>query len=452
MNKKHIDELNIAEENKIVRDNINNLNDEYNVYITIFDDDFNKEKIPYALKDNISLKGKRMTAGSKYLKSYISPYNATVVDRLNDKYNVVGKTNLDSFAFGSSTENSGYFITKNPYDKSRVAGGSSGGSAAAVGLNMATFALGTDTGGSVRLPASFCGVVGYKPTYGLLSRYGLAAMGSSLDVPGIISRSVYDCSYVLNSLISKDPKDVQTYESEVNDFTQFNISGKPKIGLIKELNTQLFTNMMGKDVYSNYLSSIKLLSQDFDFVEISFKDIEYSLPAYYIITPSEISSNMARYDGIRFGGDEAKHNSIDEIYYSGRELFEDEVKRRIFIGNFSLSSGYADKYYENAVSIRNEIRNKLSDIFNSIDAIFLPTSPNVAFEIGSKTTNPVEMYMEDIFTVSANIAGIPAISIPSGFNEKHLPIGMQLFAKRKDDFKLLSFANRCEEIFNFNND
>jgi len=363
--------------------------------------------IPMAVKDVLSTKGLKTTASSKILENYIPPYDATVVKKLKDAGAIViGKTNCDSFAFGASTENSGFGITKNPWDQSRVAGGSSGGSAAAVAADECTFALGTDTGGSIRQPSSFCGVTGLKPTYGACSRFGLLAMASSFDCPGPIAKTVEDCRIIFNLMKGRDNQDATSY---YKDYGAERKKEKIKIGLAKEF----FSEGINEEVKKTVKKAANLLEENgFLIEEISLPHTQYAIATYYILVPSEISSNMARYDGIRFG--------------KSREVLEDEVKRRIVLGTYSLSAGYYDEYYDKAARVRSLITKDYLEAFSKVDVILGPVSPTTAFKIGEKTKNPLEMYLADVLTSSANLAGIPGLALPCGFDEKGLPVGMQI--------------------------
>ncbi len=379
--------------------------------------------MPIAYKDNMSLKGKGVTASSKILEGYIAPYTATALKNLLDKGVVfVGRTNLDEFAMGSSTESSAYGPTKNPIDNSRVPGGSSGGSAAAVADGLAIAALGSDTGGSIRQPAAFCGVVGMKPTYGAVSRFGLLALGSSLDQIGPITRSVSDAEIIFDVVKGADKNDATSFYPEKSE-TDF----KKVIGVPEGI-----TEGLEKDVKENFENSLnKMKELGFEIKEIKMPHLSLSLAVYYILQPAEASSNLARYDGIRFGLS-VKASDVLSEYLSTRENgFGAEVKRRIMLGTYVLSSGYHDEYYGSALKAKEIIKKEFADAFKDVCAIATPTTPTPAFKIGEKTNNPVEMYLADIFTVPANISGIPAISLPSGTVNREgvdLPLGFQLMA------------------------
>ncbi len=376
-----------------------------------------------AVKDNMNIKGRRATAASKILEGYVAPYTAKAVQKLLDKgVIIVGRTNLDEFAMGSSTENSAFGPTKNPNDLSRVAGGSSGGSAAAVAAGFVDAALGSDTGGSIRQPAAFCGLVGLKPTYGAVSRYGLIAMGSSLDQIGPLTRTVKDAQLIFDCIKGSDPNDASGFYPDKTDQTFKKIIGVPK-GI---------TAGLDESVKENFVSALeKLKSLGYKIEEIDMPHLSLSLAVYYILMPAEVSSNLARYDGVRFGLSRPGDNVIDEYFKTRRAGFGAEAKRRIMLGTYVLSSGYADEYYGSALKARAIITDEFKKAFEKVSAIATPTTPTPAFKIGEKTENPVDMYLADIFTVPANIAGVPAISLPHGTVEKagrQLPLGFQLMA------------------------
>lgn len=413
--------------------------------------------IPGAIKDNMCMEGTRTTAASKILDNYIAPYDATAVERLKEAGAVIlGKTNMDEFAMGSSTETSAYRQTKNPVDPTRVPGGSSGGSAVAVAADMAVFALGSDTGGSIRQPASFCGVVGLKPTYGRVSRYGLLAMASSLDQIGPFARSAEDAAIVFSRIYGYDPMDVTTAESEAKRFEDFlgrtDLKGL-RIGLPKEYFSEDLDDRVRK-VAEAAIERFKSLGAEF--VEISLPHAKYALPAYYIIMPSEVSSNLARFDGIKYGlrVDDKKERepgtgTLLETYLDTRGYgFGAEVKRRIMLGTYTLSAGYYDAYYKKAQAVRKLIKGDFADVFKKVDLIFSPTAPEPAFTFGAKTDDPLKMYLSDIYTVTANLAGLPAISFPIGTveeGEKRLPLGGQLMGKWFDEETLLCAADAYEK-------
>lgn len=390
--------------------------------------------VPCAVKDNILVDGVKCTAGSKILENYVAPYDATVVKKLKEKGAVIlGKTNLDEFAMGSSTENSAFFTTKNPNDLDRVPGGSSGGSAAAVAGNMCSFALGSDTGGSIRQPASFCGVVGLKPTYGSVSRYGLMAFASSLDQIGPLTRTVEDCRRVFNAIKGRDKMDSTSVGSE-NGKSDFKIQNL-RIGVPKEY----FVKGMNPEVERVVREAIKKYEEmGAKIEEISLPHTEYALACYYIIAPSEASANLARYDGIKYGYSDLHGKDLLDVYLQSREVgLGAEVRRRIMLGTYTLSSGYYDAYYLRAQKVRTLIKRDFEKAFQKVDVIFTPVSPTPAFRIGEKAEDPLTMYLSDIFTVSVNLAGLPAVSLPAG-KVSNLPIGLQIIGKAFEEDKILS--------------
>ena len=399
--------------------------------------------IPYAIKDNIMVQGERCSAGSKILENYTASYDATVVRRLKSKGAVIiGKTNMDEFAMGSSTENSGYFPTKNPYDFSRVPGGSSGGSAAAVAAKMAIYSLGSDTGGSIRQPASFCGVVGLKPTYGAVSRYGLIAFASSLDQIGPLTKTVEDAKIVFEAISGEDPFDSTSVR--INKREKANQELKEiRIGVPKEY----FIKGIDPEVENRVKEAIKKIeSLGFKIEEISLPHTEYALACYYIIAPSEASANLARYDGIKYGFSATNHKKggLLDVYKESRgEGFGMEVRRRIMLGTYSLSSGYYDAYYLRAQKVRNLIKEDFNKAFEKVDLIVTPVTPTPAFKIGEKATDPLQMYLSDIFTVSVNIAGLPAISLPCG-KVGNLPVGLQIIGNYFEEDKIFSLGEVFE--------
>lgn len=399
--------------------------------------------VPFVAKDNFLTLGGKTTAASNMLKNFEAPYQSTAIERLEAEGAIcVAKSNLDAFAHGSSTENSDFFTTKNPHDKNRVPGGSSGGSAAAVILDMAPFAIGTDTGGSIRLPASFCGAVGFKPTYGLVSRSGVVAMASSTDVIGPITKNVPDAILVTSVMAGKDELDGTTIESSLPDTLpeNYNFSGK-KVGVVKEYLAEGLEPEV-KAAFTKALDELKALGAQIE--EVSLPSIGLSLAVYYIICPAEVSSNLARYDGQRFGYSSPAANNLTESYELSREQgFGDEAKRRIMIGTYVLSSGYYDAYYKKAQTVRTKIINEINLAFEKYDLLIGPTSPIRAFKIGEKTKDPLQMYLTDIMTVAANITGIPAISVPVKDIEG-LPIGLQIMGKQKDDLEVLQAARVYE--------
>lgn len=412
--------------------------------------------IPGAIKDNMCMEGTRTTAASKILDDYIAPYDATVVGRLKAAGAVIlGKTNMDEFAMGSSTETSAYRKTKNPVDPGRVPGGSSGGSAVAVAGDMAVWALGSDTGGSIRQPASFCGVVGLKPTYGRVPRYGLLAMASSLDQIGPFARSVEDAAIVFSRIYGYDPMDVKTAESESKRFEDF-LSGDIR-GLRIGLPREYFSEDLDPRVRKIAEAAIdRFKSLGAEIIDISLPHAKYALPAYYIVMPSEVSSNLARFDGIKYGlrvDDKQERTpgtgTLLETYLDTRGYgFGAEVKRRIMLGTYTLSAGYYDAFYKKAQAVRKLIKKDFADAFREVDLIFSPTAPEPAFKFGAKSDDPLRMYLSDIYTVTANLAGVPAISLPIGTVEeegKALPIGGQLMGRWFDEETLLRAADAYEK-------
>lgn len=401
--------------------------------------------VPFIAKDNFLAYGAETTAASNILKGFNAPYQATAIEKLESEGAIcVAKANLDAFAHGSSTENSDFMTTKNPHNKDFVPGGSSGGSAAAVVLEMAPFALGTDTGGSIRLPASFCGCVGLKPTYGLVSRSGVIAMASSADVVGPLTNSVDDASAVLNVLAGKDSLDSTTISRAHDDYTKLEpIAPNTKVGIVKEY----MSEALEPEVKACIDDSVnKLISAGAKITEISLPSLPLALACYYIIVPAEISSNLSRYDGQHFGFSHKDAASVEESYKKTRSIgFGKEAKRRIMMGSYVLSSGYYDAYYKKAQRLRTKLIQEFDQAFGKVDFLIGPTSPTTAFKIGQNTNDPLKMYLTDIMTVSANLTGIPAVSIPAG---KHngLPVGLQIMAKQGDDKELLELAKTIEGV------
>ena len=392
-----------------------------------------------AVKDIILVDGIKCTAGSKILKNYIAPYDATVIKRLKkDGVVIIGKTNLDEFAMGSSGENSGYYPTKNPHDLERVPGGSSSGSAAAIADNQCLCALGSDTGGSIRQPASLCGVVGLKPTYGRVSRYGLMAFASSFDQIGPITKTVEDAQIVFEAIKGKDEKDSTSLEAEDRNF-ELDIKNL-KIGVPKEY----FIKGLDPEVEKAVKQAIdKYKEMGAKVMEVSLPHSEYALPAYYIISPAEASSNLARYDGIKYGLSEKGQDLLKGYLKTRKQGFGNEVQRRIMIGTYVLSAGYYDAYYLKAQKVRTLIKQDFDNVFKKVDVLMGPTSPTPAFKLGEKAADPVSMYLADIYTVSVNLAGIPAISIPCN-KGNNLPIGLQIIGNQFDDEKILQIAKLYE--------
>lgn len=403
-----------------------------------------------AVKDNILTRGVRTTAGSRMLSNYIPPYSATAVERLESAGAIIiGKTNCDEFAMGSSNENSAYGPAKNPWDRSRVPGGSSGGSAVAVAAGMAMAALGSDTGGSIRQPASFCGVVGLKPTYGRVSRYGLIAFGSSLDQIGPIARSVEDAALILKFIAGRDPNDSTSSGREVADYVaglRDHIRGL-RIGMPREY----YGEGLDAEVRIAIESALKKFEElGAHVVEVSLPHTEYAIPTYYLIATAEASSNLARYDGVRYGFRAEGATNLREMYSRTRDQgFGAEVKRRIMLGTYALSAGYYDQYYGKAQRVRALIERDFREAFDRCDVIATPTSPTPAFRLGEKTDDPLKMYLSDIYTITVNLAGVPGLSLPCGLSREGLPIGLQLIGRRFDEAALLRAAYNLEQATGF---
>lgn len=405
--------------------------------------------VPILLKDNILVKGKHCSAGSLFLKDYVAEYTSTVAQKLIDEGAIIlGRTNMDEFAMGSGTETSYYGKTLNPHDNTRVPGGSSGGSAAAVAANLCAAALGTDTGGSIRQPSSYCGVVGIKPTYGRVSRYGVIAFASSLDQVGPITKNVEDNALLLEVLSGQDNHDETSANEPIVEYLkdQINSIAGLRVGVIPSVENML-KGLESEKLYN--LAKQFLTDNGAKIVNLDINNMELVLPIYYIIAPAEATSNLARFDGVKYSRRSEKAKNIDEIYkYSRTEGFGDEVKRRIMLGNYVLSSGYFDAYYNKARSLQAKLRDEFLSAFKDCDIILMPTAKGEAFKLGSKT-DPVDAYKEDIFTVSANIAGLPSISIPFGSGSTGLPIGMQLLAphfKEKELYQIAKFIESNKEI------
>jgi len=400
--------------------------------------------VPFIAKDNFLVFGAETTAASNILKGFTAPYQSTVIELLEAQGAIcVAKANLDAFAHGSSTENSDFMITKNPHDRTRVPGGSSGGSAAAVVLDMAPFALGTDTGGSIRLPASFCGAVGFKPTYGLVSRSGVVAMASSLDVIGPLTRTVADAGYVLDAIAGVDSLDSTTIVREGTYVPgALGLKGR-KFGVIKEY----MADGLDPGVRLQIESAIeKLAAAGAEIVEVSLPTLPAALAVYYIICPAEVSSNLSRYDGQRFGYGHSDAKDLEASYSQSRSIgFGKEAKRRIMIGTYVLSSGYYDAYYKKAQTVRTKIIKEFAAAFENVEFLIGPTVPSVAFKIGENSTDPLQMYLTDILTVAVNLAGIPAISIPAGTTDG-MPVGLQIMSAQRNDKLLLDTACSIEGI------
>lgn len=408
--------------------------------------------IPYALKDNMCTKGVRTTAASKIIENFVPPYDADVYERLeNDGAIMLGKTNMDEFAMGSSTENSAFKTTKNPWDTTKVPGGSSGGSAVAVASDMAAFALGSDTGGSIRQPASLCGVVGMKPTYGLVSRYGLIAFASSLDQIGPFTKDVEDAAIVLNAIAGHDAKDSTSLDIPKKDYLQGLKDG------VKGMTIGISKSFAGEGVQPDVQKAMDEAVAAYkdagaNIVEVDFHYLKQALAAYYIIACAEASSNLARYDGVRYGVRADSYTDYIDMYYQTRtQGFGDEVKRRIMLGTYALSSGYYDAYYKKAMQVRTVIVDDFNKVFDACDVMLTPTSATTAFGIGEKTESPLEMYMSDLFTVPVNIAGIPAISVPAALDHDGMPIGLQLVGPVLGEDKILRAAYALEQAADFKN-
>lgn len=398
--------------------------------------------IPYLVKDNILTKGLATTAASKMLENYIAPYDATIIAKLRAAGAVLlGKTNLDEFAHGASTEYSYFGETKNPYDLKRAPGGSSGGSAAAVAAHMCLFALGTDTGGSIRHPASFCGVVGMKPSYGKLSRFGLISMTSSTDVPGVIAKTVSDAALVTELLAGADEQDAtSTSEAfhQVKDWTQMTV------GVVKDFQSSGADGAIIKKIEQTVHW---LKEQGVKVIDVNLPHAKYGVSVYCIITPAEISSNLARFDGLRFGFHDDKAENLAEEYLANRGGgFGDEVKRRIMLGTYILSAGYHDAYYLRAQKVRSRIIEDFTHAFNQVDLLLAPTTPSCAFKLGSQSGDPLKMYLEDYFLTPASLAGLPAVSVPAGLIG-NLPFGLQIIGPKFGDLNVLALADACEQEF-----
>ncbi len=402
--------------------------------------------VPVAIKDNIQVKGVETTCASKILKGHIAAYDATVTERLKSADAVlVGKTNLDEFAMGSSTENSAFQKTTNPWDAACVPGGSSGGSAAAAAARMCAFSLGSDTGGSIRQPAAFCGVVGLKPTYGLVSRYGLVAFASSLDQIGPFTRTVEDAELALSVIGGHDPKDTT---SAVNAPAAPAPALKDLKGLRIGLPKEYFIEGLDPEVEKSVRDAVAVLkSLGAEIKEVSLPHTKYAIATYYIIAPSEASSNLARFDGVRYGYMDRQANTLLETYEMTRGAgFGSEVKRRIMLGTYALSSGYYDAYYSKAQRVRTLMANDFKDVYKQVDLIAAPTTPTPPFRFGEKTNDPIAMYLSDIFTIPSNMAGNASVSIPCGFSKKGMPIGLQLIADVFQEAKMMSAAKAYEAV------
>ncbi len=432
-------------------------NSDINAYLTIFDDVMTQAEeaqkkidageatlltgIPISIKDNICMKGRRTTAGSKILENYVAPYSATAILKLDEQKPIyLGKTNTDEFAQGASTENSAYGVTKNPHDSSRVAGGSSGGATASVAAGLALGGFGSDTGGSIREPASFCGVVGLKPTYGSVSRYGLIAMASSFDVISPTAKTVEDVEILFDAVRGKDELDSTSHEN-LNSDGSVKTVGVP-YDFLKE--------GIDEDVLKSFNDGIeKLKAEGYEIKDIKIPGIENSLSVYYVLVPAEVSSNMARYDGVKFGEKIEGKDLLDTYMKTRGQLLGPEVKRRIMLGTYVLSAGYADQFYRKAWQVRNMLRQNVQKVFEEVDIIAMPVAPTPAFKIGEKSNDPLQMYLIDVFTVFANVVGVPAISVPGNSvnrEGKDLPVGMQFISAHYNEKKLFEIGKKFEKI------
>ena len=404
--------------------------------------------LPISVKDNICTLGVKTTCASHMLDDFIPPYNATVMEKLKkDNIVMLGKTNMDEFALGGSSQTSYFGGVKNPYDLTRVTGGSSGGAAASVSADLCAAALGSDTGGSVRQPASFCGVTGLKPTYGTVSRWGLIAFASSLDQIGVIAKSAEDTGYMLEGIYGYDENDATSSKKSEGNYNSLIGSdvNKLKIGVPKEF----FGDGLNDEVKTAVLNAVEYYKKlGCEIVDVSLPSLEYAVSAYYLISSAEAASNLSRFDGIKYGLRSGLGEDFNDlIKNSRREGFGQEVKRRIMLGNYALCSGYYDAYYKNATRIRTQIRNEYSDIFSKCDVMLTPTAPTTAYKIGEQENDPVKMYLADIYTVTVNIAGLPAISTTCGYDSKGLPIGMSLIGKAFDEKTIIAVCDRFEKDF-----
>ena len=403
--------------------------------------------VPIAVKDNICTEGIRTSCASKMLESFVPPYNATVIDRINAEGMIIlGKTNMDEFAMGSTSETSYYGAVKNPFDTRRSAGGSSGGSAVAVASGMVPTALGSDTGGSVRLPASYCGVTGLKPSYSAVSRYGLIAYASSLEQIGVIGKSSADCAAVFEIICGGDSRDMTSsdgYLFDVSEFDSFTFNGV-KIGIANEFLNVGLSPAVKQNLFES-AKSFEALGADVEYFDLP--ELKYAVPAYYVIACAEAASNLSRYDGVRYGHRSKSARTLDEMYVLSRtEGFSDEVKRRIMLGNFVLSEGYFDEYYKKALTAKRLISDAFERAFEKFDFILSPVAPDLPPKLGESLSNPLKMYLGDVYTVTANLAGIPAVALPCGFGEDGLPVGIQLMANRFGEAGLMGAAREFEKI------
>lgn len=437
-------------------------NQKYNAVLEVFDDAIEKAKemdkkiasgftgalagVPIIIKDNIMYEGKICSCSSKFLEKYIAQYNSTAVQKALDAgVVIIGRANMDEFAMGSSTENSAFGVTHNPLDFERVAGGSSGGSACAVALDMCPIALGTDTGGSVRQPASYCGIYGLKPTYGRISRFGIVAYGSSLDQVGVFSKTTEDCAMMLEVLAGVDKHDGTTVNIPVEEYSK-KLESDVK-SLTVGIPTEILKMIKGMDCEKNVNSFIELLkNQGIKVVETSIKNIELALSTYYIIAWAEATSNLSRFDGVKYTKRSESATNLQEIYKESRsEGFGAEVKRRIMLGNYVLSSGYYDAYYKKAKAIQTKLIEEFNSAFKDCDIIIMPTTTGEAYKIGSKN-DPIDAYKEDVFTVPVNVVGIPSLSVPFGKGQNGLPLGIQIMSNKFDETKILSLAKYIEKL------
>lgn len=403
--------------------------------------------IPMAVKDNVCTDGIRTTCASKMLEDFIPPYDATIIEKLNNEnYVLLGKSSLDEFAMGSSTQTSAFAKTKNPYNLACVPGGSSGGSAAIVSAGMAPCAIGTDTGGSIRQPAAFCGVTGLKPTYGRVSRYGVVPFASSFDQVGTLANNAYDCGLVLNAIAGYDRRDATSKKVETGDFTSK--IGQSIKGLKIALPKELYSDQVDDEIKTAVLAVAKKYEEmGAILVDCSIKSLKYAVSAYYLISSAEAASNLSRYDGIKYGL-RGEGRTFDEMIRDSRNRgFGDEVKRRILLGNYALSSGYYDAYYVKALALKQQIIREYDEIFENADVILAPTTPTVAYRIGETETNPVKMYLSDICTITVNIASLPAISTTCGYNDEGMPIGMSVIGKKFDETTIIQVADLFEQQF-----
>lgn len=433
---------------------------EYNAVLEVFEDSLEKARemdkkiasgftgklagVPIIIKDNILYKGKKCTCSSKFLENYIAQYDATVVTKmLNEGAVIIGRANMDEFAMGSSTENSAYGVTHNPLSFDRVPGGSSGGSSCAVALDLCPISLGTETGGSVRQPASYCGIYGLKPTYGRISRFGVVAFASSLDQVGIFSKTIEDNALMLEVLAGEDCNDETSSNAKVDEYSKdLTLEKEITVGIPVEI-MDMCKGMPCEENFKNFIDFLK--GNNVKVKEVSIKDIELGLSTYYILSPAEAASNLARFDGVKYTSRSSDAKNLQEIYKNSRsEGFGKEVKRRIMQGNYVLSSGFYDAYYRKAKKVQGLLVKEYEDALKECDIIVMPTTIGVAYKIGSKPSDPVETYKEDIFTVTANIAGLPSLSIPYGYGEENLPLGIQLMAGKFNEKEIYKFAKFIE--------